>query len=550
MKAIIYARVSTVRQAEDELPLESQLEQCEKKAGELGADVVRRYVDGGVSGTKDSRKAFQEAIAYCETFSPDFLITWSTSRFVRNRFDAVMYKRRLEHAGVRMVYVSQNIDSNTDSGRLLEGILEVMDDHYSRQTAADTKRSMIRNAQQGFWNGGSAPFGFQPVAVDADGKRKRLAPNVAEAEIVTRIFELRFSGLGAKRIAEQLNDDQRLHRGKAWSKSSVLGVLRSEAVLGRVVFNRKDRKSGRDRPRDEWIVVDSHPPIIELENWERVQALVQADAPTSHQGSHRSTWAFTGLIQCGGCGSSMQIETAKGRTKRYSYYNCRTNQVRNGCTRKRIRADVLEEWLLEKVISEVLTTKNLLSVVAALEEAAGRWAIETRRRRITLSQQLAELKTRNNNLYDLLELHGKDAPNLGDLTRRLQANNTRMKAIDQELDAIENSRPPEVSVSKQQLQEIREFLADTIRTTQNNKKLRHFLQAYLRSVVIQGDGEVRIEYDPVALVRPTGSSAVLSKGMWLPGVSLLGTRHVTLRMPPGMLCGGSLGRVASGQGAA
>lgn len=517
MKAIIYARVSTSRQADDELPLQSQIEQCEKKAAELGADVVRRFVDEGISGATDRRPAFRDAIVYCETYEPAYLVTWSTSRFARNRLDAQLYKQRLERAGVKIVYVSQNIEAGTDSGHLLEGFLELFDDYYSRQVAADTKRSMMRNAQQGFWNGGSAPFGYEPQPAPDDERRRRLVPNTAEADIVARIFEMRLTGIGAKRIAQDLNEAGRSHRGKAWSKSSVLSVLRSEAVVGRVVFNRKDRKAGRIRPREDWIIVESHPPIIDLATWERVQALIEADAPTSHKGSHRSTWAFTGLLQCGGCGSSMQIETAKGRTKRYSYYNCRDSQVGKGCVSKRIRADILEEWLLEKVISEVLTTENLLSVITSLEAAAGRWAMETRRRRTALTQQLAELQTRNHNLYDVLELHGKDAPNLGDLTRRLQTNNARIKEVEQELELIEKARPPKVSVSEQQLQEMREFLADTIRTTQNNKKLRHFLQSYLQSVVITADGEVRIEYDPVALVQPTGSSAVLSKGIWLPG---------------------------------
>jgi site-specific DNA recombinase len=551
LKAIIYARVSTARQAEDELPLQSQIEQCERKAAELGAEVVRRFVDEGISGTTDRRPAFRDAIAYCELEEPAYLITWSTSRFARNRLDAQLYKRRLARAGVKIVYVSQNIEAGTDSGDLLEGFLELFDDHYSRQVAADTKRSMVRNAQQGYWNGGNAPFGYKPVPAPGDERRRRLVPDAAEADVVARIFEMRLSGLGAKRIAEELNSSGLRHRGKVWSKSSVLGVLRSEAVVGRVIFNRKDRKNARTRPRDEWIIVQSHAPVIDESTWNTVQGMLDADGPGQTGGSHRSGWAFTGLLRCGGCNGSMQIETAKGRSKRYSYYNCRSNLTGKGCVTKRIRADVLEAWLLDIVLDNIWTPENVLAVAKSLEAAAGRWATETRRRRTALAQQLGDIQGRNHNLYEILELHGKDAPNLGDLTRRLQANNARIKEIERELAAIENSKPPEVSITPEQLDDVREFLADTVRSTQNNKKLRRFLQLYLRSIVINDGGDVQIEYDPVALVQPTGSSAVLSKEMWLPVASLLGTRIVALKLPPGMLRGGGpRGQAVCGQSAA
>ena len=40
-RAVIYARVSSARQAEDGLPVQSQVEQCRAKAAALGAVEVR-----------------------------------------------------------------------------------------------------------------------------------------------------------------------------------------------------------------------------------------------------------------------------------------------------------------------------------------------------------------------------------------------------------------------------------------------------------------------------------------------------------------------------
>ena len=157
--AIIYARVSTTRQAEEELPIQGQVEQCINKASALGADVVREFVDEGISGRSDARPAFQDAIAYAETLTPDYFICWSTSRFSRNKLDAALYKLRLGKAGVHIVYVSLNIDRDSDAGWMTEGVLELFDEFSSRQVAADTMRSMVKNARDGYRNGGRPPFG-------------------------------------------------------------------------------------------------------------------------------------------------------------------------------------------------------------------------------------------------------------------------------------------------------------------------------------------------------------------------------------------------------
>ncbi|HHB12219.1 MAG TPA: recombinase family protein, partial [Chromatiales bacterium] len=204
--AIIYARVSTRRQADEELPLQSQIERCERKAVELGARVIRTFIDGGVSGRADDRPEFQAAIRFCEQHQVDHFITWSTSRFARNVFDSAIYKRRLDKVGARLAYVSCDIDQDTMSGFMMERIMEVFDEAQSRQISEDTQRSMRMNAEAGYWNGGRAPFGYKPVPDQDNPKRKRLCIDESEAEVVREIFDLRSQGSGARAIAQILNE--------------------------------------------------------------------------------------------------------------------------------------------------------------------------------------------------------------------------------------------------------------------------------------------------------------------------------------------------------
>ena len=513
--AVIYVRVSTARQADGELPIQSQVDQCQAKAEKLGAEVVRIFRDEGISGRSDSRPAFQDAISYCELYAPDFFITWSTSRFARNKVDAGWYKRRLQKCGTALTYVSVDIDTSSDEGWILDSIFEFTDELYSRQVARDTTRSMIKNARDGFWNGGTAPYGFKSAPAAENPKRRRLYQVKDEAAAVKEIFSLRLDGSGIRSIAKRLNNRGSTARGKKWSATAVLNVLRSEAAIGNVVFGRRGPASmgKRIRPREEWTIVPSHEPIIDQQTWASVQKLLDDDSPASvsSSGSPLSRHLFTGILKCNQCGASLQIETAKGRSRRYSYYNCRNAQRTGSCESRRIPADRVDAWLLREIIDVVFNDDNLRDIVDDINAVVGEWATDRAARKEAVIEKIEEVSTKNHKLYEVLELMGKDAPNLADLTRRLRKNNAETKKLEEQLASIECEEPPQVLVSHDGLQEVRDALVTVAETTDNPKKLRGFFGSFINGIYF--DGEVaRIEYRPSVLVN----RAVHSTIKWLP----------------------------------
>lgn len=366
--AVIYARVSTKRQFDEELPLQSQLEHCRKKAAELGAEVLNEYTDDGVSGrSAELRHAFQSAIAFCEMAAVDYFVCWSSSRFARSVVDAGIYKLRLAKVGTELVYTSMSIDRKTDSGWLTETVLEAFNEFTSRQTASDTIRSMVKNARAGYWNGGVPPYGYRPAADLDNPKRKRLQPVPSEASTVRQIFQRRADGWGARSIAIWLNDRGYNNRGRSWNKGTVGALLRNEAVIGHVVFGRKERGGRRTTPRNEWIIVPSHEPIIDLAVFECVQR--QMDELTNNQSSPKSEHVFTGLLRCGHCGSALQIETATGRSQTYSYYGCRRRRNYGDCGMRAVPSDRLDQFLVDHICSAILTPDNLAQVVTDLQKS-------------------------------------------------------------------------------------------------------------------------------------------------------------------------------------
>ncbi len=217
------ARVSTQRQADDGVSMESQIEQCQVKAKALGAEVVHVFRDDGVSGRTDNRPGFQAALAYCAAHRVGYFVCWSTSRFGRNLEDALKNTNMLREWGTKAAYVHQDIDLDTDAGWMLGVMTGMMDEIYSRNVARDTLRSMITASRDGFFVGGHVPFGYR---IERVGKRSKLSIDEDDAPTVRQMFTMALDeGLGAQAVALRLNAAGLKRKGKPWGKNSVAIIL-------------------------------------------------------------------------------------------------------------------------------------------------------------------------------------------------------------------------------------------------------------------------------------------------------------------------------------
>ena len=97
---------------------------------------------------------------------------WSgNSRFTRKREHAVAFKSMLRRKGIRVVSITEHAD-DTPTGKLMEAIIESVDEFYSENLAQEVTRGMREAASRGFWMNASAPYGYRRVYVQ-DGIKKR-----------------------------------------------------------------------------------------------------------------------------------------------------------------------------------------------------------------------------------------------------------------------------------------------------------------------------------------------------------------------------------------
>lgn len=526
-RAIIYARVSTKRQADDGLPVESQVDHCRSKAQALGAAVAKVFIDGGISGTTDRRPSFQEALNYCAVMEVDYFICWSSSRFARNHLQAGHYKGVLERYGTRLIYSSSEVDIRTDDGWFSDAISSLIDERYSRQVSSDTRRSMLKAARDGCFLGGRVPFGYTVVP---DGKRKRLGVHPTEGATVRAIFAMGLQGLGTKMIAMQLNAQGLTMRGKRWAKNTVNYLLKNEVYAGFTVFNRLGK--GRiENPREDWVRVASHAALVSAEDFERTQTMMQNRQPANVGGQPRSNHAFTGLLRCGTCGASLQTCSGTGRGRVYHYYGCRDGLVgKHRCGAARIRADLFDEWMLTELLDRVITPDRMADIIAQAQDLHGERAKARHERRAVLVSELRGAEKSRGNLYGILELHGKDAPNLGDLTVRLRDLNERIKRLEGGLIELENEQASPGNAPQVDPEEAAEALRGIVLECNDPKKLREFVGSFVKEITVS-DSEVLVDYHPECLVQMNHRSTVHSANNWLPVLGTLRTVRLSISRP-------------------
>ena len=261
-------------------------------------------------------------------------------------------KTKLRRAGVRVCSVSQDLPDDP-MGKLMDGFFECIDQHESELNGLRTSAALAEAVRQGYFPGSRPPFGFRTraVVVGEGVVRHVLEPDEREAEVVREIFRLYVTRGGAKAVARVLNQrGLRYRTGVAWDKHLVLDVLDEDAAIGTYYWGR--RRDGAVRPREAWLSI-SVTPIVDAD----VHALAQRLRHERDLGGGRGRAVAQprvpgGLVVCGRCGASCQLETSgktiDGNRYRYCYYSCRTycRAGKERCPGVRVATEVLDAAVL------------------------------------------------------------------------------------------------------------------------------------------------------------------------------------------------------------
>ncbi len=298
LRAEGYVRDSTLDQRDGYGP-DLQRRAIETFAQNYGLILGQTWYTDFITGTSTlKRSGLHQALQDAQVDTFDALLVYHTSRFARNRADAIEYKRKLAALGKTAVFVSQGIISGREQDFLNEGIHEVLDEQYSRTISRFTCDGMWVKHQEGIANG-KPPLGYRSEKLPS-GKRERKVPNPETMLVLLEMLRCYATGrYSALTLAEHLNSlGHRNRMGKPFSEGSIRAVLDNRFYEGRLVWHPgKPDEQVRDGEQEV------SPEVKEL--WIRCQ---EVRAQRSPPGSRRPksaprVYLFSGVLTCDACGS-------------------------------------------------------------------------------------------------------------------------------------------------------------------------------------------------------------------------------------------------------
>ena len=386
----LYARVSSDRQDVD-LSVAAQLRALRDYAEKNGYLVCREYVDEAESGRIADRPQFQKMLDAAGKPEAPFkeILVWKFSRFTRKREHAVAFKSMLRRRGIRVVSITEQAE-DTASGRLLEAIIEGVDEFYSENLAQEVTRGMREAASRGFWMTTYAPYGYKRVHVQDGAKtRPKLELNPPADAVARRIFDMALQGKSTLDIAKTLNAEGiPTSNGKKWLKTTVHFVLTNEAYAGTVVWG-ANAKDGQPPVRVE----DAHPGIVSKQEFRRIARMMQSRAPKKVNPRRISSpYLLSGLAKCETCGKAMTAAEAK--SGKYTYYICHSllKRGKGACKTPRLNAKKFEKIIVDELRANILTESNIRDLVKLLDEEMDGVARDQRERLESIDGELEEVK--------------------------------------------------------------------------------------------------------------------------------------------------------------
>ncbi|NLS95139.1 MAG: recombinase family protein [Planctomycetaceae bacterium] len=466
-----YARFSSDLQREESIA--DQQRKCEEKAA-LNGHVISpnlEFSDEAVSGTKRHRDGLDAMLAAARAGKFQVLYFHSLSRLSRESVITLpLLKELVYNYRVRIISVTEGIDSNDTAWELIAHIMSIVHEQYLRELSVNVLRGQEGTVLAGL-SVGDYCFGYSSEPVSSSEQsprgrsckpRKMYVIDRETAAWVGRIFHWfvreRWS---LRRIIRELNrlGAPKDHRATTplWHHQQLLKLLANKKYIGEWPWGQKknirDPLTGKIRQEDRspencerWTRQLPHLRIVDDETFEKAQELLQKQA-TLHAPNRKSRGRFAGsspgssshyprhllsrLIICGECGRVFNVGGCNGK-----YLFC-PSYDKGVCTCKTtLLRERAERMIIDAIGQRILT--NSLWRQRVFEETLKFW----REAEAVLPDELAaaqrrlcEVDQKVGNILDRIEAgHGG-----AELDERLSQRRAEKRHLLEEIDRLQRA---------------------------------------------------------------------------------------------------------------
>jgi len=300
-RGVAYYRHSARDRQENSVAI--QQEMIHEWAKDNGVDIIHEFADRGKSGlTAEGRDGFNDMmenwVKKRDDF--DFVLCLDVSRW--GRFQDIdlsaTYCAEVKKHNKQVVFTTLGMPRPDDP---LYPVYLQFERFRAAQFSSDLSRRVyhgcIKIAEQGFWNGGKPPYGFDRLLLDEAHKplhvlehhqkkgiaNQRVTLTLGPEEqvrTVRRIFsEFIDAGHDLEEIAAVLNEEgSRSARGGLWNDGKVRRILTNVMYAGTLVYNKTTSKlltPTRRNPVDMWVKTPGAlASLVDQAIFDRAQAII------------------------------------------------------------------------------------------------------------------------------------------------------------------------------------------------------------------------------------------------------------------------------------
>lgn len=379
-KAAIYTRVSRIDPRHHGYSMDIQPDRAEEYARSKGWDIYAIYADPAKTGRNSRRPSLQKMIGDIWAGRVTVVVVHRLDRLYRNLESLLKFIRMIKTFKVRLVSVTEQIDTDNWWGRLVLYVLGALAEMYIWQASARTREAKLERVMNGLSNA-SFRFGYCnglcSTCKDPNGKnycplhgsadrvesqRGRVSvPHPVEMHAVSLAAHLYSKGKSDLEIASDLNShafclpdgSHVVFRTKGlpgqtlpgpFSRDNIRDIIRSPFYVGLVAHYptrpldmdddvENPKRKGLQQPlrnkrQPQILQKGQHQAIYPYELWEQNMQLRQSKgiAPATNNRPKRD-YLLTGVGRCWVCmeqaGAQASLRGSTGNTGT-QYYRCAT----------------------------------------------------------------------------------------------------------------------------------------------------------------------------------------------------------------------------------
>lgn len=457
MKVWLYYRLSRDEDAELN-SLNNQRNILVEYANANNHEIVGESYDDNVSGMHFNREGISKIYEQVENKAIEAIIVKDLSRLGRHRTQTAMFIDYLREHDVRVLSVTENIDTSNEDDDLMIGFKGIFNDMYARDISKKIRAGYKQKQKNGIVI--TVPLGYFK-----DKNTNEIVIVEEEAEIVRKIYDLYLSGYGLKAIAKKLNDEgikspqyyqnkmynKKLPSNKPeitgrylWVNTTVKRILQNEFYIGTVTchktYTSKINHIRKALPEEEQFKHENFAPaIISKEKWEQVQFLLSSKRNNNVRASSSNPChRYTGLIECGDCGCTFVCKKRKWKDKPERIeYNCNGyhRYGKEHCTAHRVD----EEYLDKLIYNELMLIKNeALANYKSIESDVKKWMSNKGTVTNKLKQLNTSLEQRKSDQKEILLERIRDREHADIYTEMLEKCESDIQKFEDEIKSIQD----------------------------------------------------------------------------------------------------------------